>query len=232
MSGPGSQKEFSAVIVRLQADSILIIAKSEDDRDSLACWSGDWVGNAFVLNQLDAQTLCLLSLGPEQDVRREPINVTSRSPAPLNLISNFAHTPFELDEKRYASVEAFWQGLKYPNETRRKEIATLYGKEAMDAGGDAVPHNSFEYQGQTVRVGTCDHWRLMALACRAKFSQNEDAQQALIETCDRPLTHITRKDSRTIPGVIMAEIWMRIRFRLRYPAQTHVNLYHADWDPN
>ncbi|MEY4566398.1 MAG: hypothetical protein RLY14_1368, partial [Planctomycetota bacterium] len=33
-------------------------------------------------------------------------------------------------------------------------------------------------------------------------------------TGKRPLTHITNKDSRNIPGVIMAEIWMKIRREL------------------
>ena len=32
----------------------------------------------------------------------------------LGLLSNFAATPFELDGKRYASVEGFWQMLLYP----------------------------------------------------------------------------------------------------------------------
>ena len=34
---------------------------------------------------------------------------------------------------------------------------------------------------------------------------------ALVGTGDRPLMHKTRRDSRTIPGVVMADIWMRIR---------------------
>ena len=37
---------------------------------------------------------------------------------------------------------------------------------------------------------------------------------ALLGTGDRPLRHRMRKDSRTIPGVIMAEIWMRLRAEL------------------
>jgi hypothetical protein len=55
----------------------------------------------------------------------------------------------------------------------------------------------------------------MEQACRAKFSQNEEARTALLATGRRPLVHRMRRDSRTIPGVIMADIWMRIRDRLR-----------------
>jgi predicted NAD-dependent protein-ADP-ribosyltransferase YbiA (DUF1768 family) len=55
----------------------------------------------------------------------------------------------------------------------------------------------------------------MRLACRAKFAQNADARAALLDTNERPLTHRVRRDSRTIPGVVMADIWMRIRSELR-----------------
>ena len=54
----------------------------------------------------------------------------------------------------------------------------------------------------------------MECACEAKFSQHEEARRALLNTKERPLVHKTRRDSRTIPGVIMAEIWTRIRSRL------------------
>lgn len=206
------------MIVRFKSNLLVVTAETEDERESLVCWSGDLDGYAFILKQQDPQSFRLISAGPEAEVRREPINVTSRSLDPaIQWISNFAHTPFQLDGKRYASIESFWQGLKYPDTKRRKEIAPLYGKEAMRAGADAPPSDIFEYEGQTFRVGTYDHWRLMTMACRAKFSQHEEARNALLGTGDRPLAHITRKDSRTIPGVIMADIWMRIRYRLRHP---------------
>jgi len=35
-----------------------------------------------------------------------------------------------------------------------------------------------------------------------------------LSTGTRPLVHKTLRDSRNIPGAIMAEIWMRIRGRL------------------
>jgi hypothetical protein len=67
-----------------------------------------------------------------------------------------------------------------------------------------------------VVVGTRAHWDLMERACRAKFAQNEGARAALLATGTRPLTHVTRHDSRSIPGVIMAGIWMRIRRGLQH----------------
>ncbi|MBS0243478.1 MAG: hypothetical protein JSS20_14970, partial [Proteobacteria bacterium] len=70
------------------------------------------------------------------------------------------------------------------------------------------------YRGASVPVGTYAHWQLMARACLAKFEQNIDARAALLGTGTRPLEHRVRRDSRTIPGVIMADIWMRIRGQL------------------
>jgi predicted NAD-dependent protein-ADP-ribosyltransferase YbiA (DUF1768 family) len=54
----------------------------------------------------------------------------------------------------------------------------------------------------------------MKQACRAKFTQNAEARAALLSTGERPLTHRVRRDSATIPGVIMADIWTRIRATL------------------
>jgi predicted NAD-dependent protein-ADP-ribosyltransferase YbiA (DUF1768 family) len=54
----------------------------------------------------------------------------------------------------------------------------------------------------------------MEKACRAKFTQHAAARDALLSTRGRPLVHQVKRDSRNIPGVIMAAIWTRIRDRL------------------
>jgi hypothetical protein len=71
------------------------------------------------------------------------------------------------------------------------------------------------YGGEDIVVGTWAHWRLMERACRAKFEQNAEARAALLATGERPLTHILPHDSKSIPGAIMADIWMRIRKSLQ-----------------
>jgi hypothetical protein len=55
----------------------------------------------------------------------------------------------------------------------------------------------------------------MERACQSKFTQNDEAREALLATGRRPLQHKLRRDSKSIPGVIMADIWMRIRSKLR-----------------
>lgn len=54
----------------------------------------------------------------------------------------------------------------------------------------------------------------MRIACRAKFVQCAAPRDALLSTAPRPLTHRARNDSRSIPGAIMAGIWMQRRDEL------------------
>jgi predicted NAD-dependent protein-ADP-ribosyltransferase YbiA (DUF1768 family) len=157
----------------------------------------------------------LHDLGPQPQACRQPINVTSESgDESIRLISNLAHTPFQLDGKPYASVEGFWQGLKFSGEGDRGRIAQLYGLEAKEAGYHVPYPEHLAYQGAIIRTGTYEHWSLMRQACWAKFTRHVGARQSLLSTGSRPLTHRTRADSKTIPGVIMAGIWMTIRSRL------------------
>jgi predicted NAD-dependent protein-ADP-ribosyltransferase YbiA (DUF1768 family) len=203
------------MIVRLKENLIVITGETAEEHAILVEWAKEADGNVFVLNHQDQRTFRLTGLGPRPDACREPINVIFRSPDPMiRLISNLAHTSFELDGNVYASVEAFWQGLKFPDAERRRQISQLHGLEARGAGSDAEVSDTLIYDGRTIRVGTSDHWHLMYLACKAKFSQHEQACAALVSTKERPLIHKTRRDSRTIPGIVMADIWMRIRSTL------------------
>ena len=200
------------MIVRLKNNLVVITADSPEERESMAAWLKTADGHAFVVSPQDSQTFKLHGLGPRQEACREPINVTSKSTDErIRLISNLAHTPFELHGETYASIEAFWQGLKFPELERRRQISELHGLEARRAGFEAEASETLNYRDQRVRVGTSEHWHLMYLACKAKFLQHREARAALLGTGERPLIHKTRRDSRTIPGVIMAEIWMRIR---------------------
>ena len=180
-------------------------------------WLGAHTGQVFRLRPNKHGALVFHSLGVEEDACRVPLNITSRSPVPLRLISNFAHAPFELNGLHYVSVEGFWQGLKFAEESDRARLAALHGSEAKDAGFYAPPAREIAYAGRMIQVGTFEHWDLMELACHAKFDQNEAHRKALLDTGTRPLVHQTKPDSRTIPGVIMAGIWMRLRERLRAP---------------
>jgi predicted NAD-dependent protein-ADP-ribosyltransferase YbiA (DUF1768 family) len=193
----------------------LVLRPDGDGDASLASWGAQHAGQVFRLRATNDGTVRLHAIGPEDEACRVPINITSRSPGELKLISNFAAAHFTLDGLDYASVEGFWQGLKFPDDADRRRLAALVGSKAKDAGYHAPKLDGFTYAGATVRVGTWDHWQLMEKACLAKFEQCEAPRAALLSTGRRPLVHQVKPDSRSIPGVIMADIWMRIRAGLQ-----------------
>ena len=109
-----------AMKLRFKENLLVVTAESDDEKATLASWAAAKDGHVFALYHQDGQTLRLADLGPCAEACREVVNVTSRSTDPsIQLISNFAHTPSELDGDRHASVQAFWQGLKFPDPVRR-----------------------------------------------------------------------------------------------------------------
>ncbi|MEZ5319081.1 MAG: hypothetical protein R2752_16895 [Vicinamibacterales bacterium] len=166
--------------------------------------------------------LMLEPVGPYDEIRMTPINVTSRHRDPaIRLISNFAATPFELDGEPFASVEGFWQSRRTEDPDERRRIAGLARAEARAAGVALGSPGTITFRGRAIGWGSPDHWDVMRVACRAKFAQAADARAALLATRPRPLEHRTRVDSRSIPGAIMAAIWMELREEFAVLAAKH-----------
>jgi predicted NAD-dependent protein-ADP-ribosyltransferase YbiA (DUF1768 family) len=204
--------------VVLKDGLIVLIPQSDDESSTLAQWKSAHTDHVLAVrsDEPDDSAIELHDLGHRLEACREPLNVVSTSVDPLaRIISNLATTPFELDGQRYLSVESFWQGLKFPSDEERQRLAGHEGPRARSEGLRQKYGATINYRGQDIAVGAWDHWQLMERACRAKFQQNEDARNALLATGDRPLVHVVRRDSRSIPGVIMAQIWMRLRASLR-----------------
>lgn len=201
----------------LKDNIIVVMPETDAERQALGDWRGNHPDHVFELADGNDRGLSLHGLGPQLEACREPINVLfEQGDRQWWPISNLAPAQFVLHGRVYASVEGFWQGLKYADDTDRARIAGLSGLAAKRAGrtNDDV---TFVYDGTTYVAGTHAHWMLMDAACRAKFAQDGAAQAALLATGNRPLQHRPRRDSRVIPGVIMAEIWMRIRAKLAAP---------------
>jgi predicted NAD-dependent protein-ADP-ribosyltransferase YbiA (DUF1768 family) len=202
----------------LKAGLVVLIPQSQEDASELASWKSahaDHVLNVRI-DRSDVESLELHDLGHRAEACRDPMNiVSSSSDALARPISNLATSPFELDGRLYQSVESFWQGLKFEDEADRERLAALEVPHARQLGKSRGYGATVSYAGRDIPVGAWEHWRLMEQACRAKFQQNEEARAALLATGERPLVHIVRQDSRTIPGVIMAQIWMRLRKELR-----------------
>jgi hypothetical protein len=196
-------------------DNIISLAAQTDEEREICALLSAADGHVFRLACSTDNGFSLQEIGPEAEARRAPLNITRSVEARFAPISNLSRAPFELNGIRIASVEAFWQGLKYPDAARRDAIARLSGPEAKDAGSAAGRPETIDYGGSSIRTGSPEHWALMRDACHAKFTQHQGARDALLATGERWLTHRVRNDSRTIPGVIMADIWMSIWRQLR-----------------
>jgi predicted NAD-dependent protein-ADP-ribosyltransferase YbiA (DUF1768 family) len=200
--------------VLLQDRRLILVPECGDEEAALADWRRAHDNFVFATAVNAGTGATLVGLGHRDEACREPINVTSMSPEPVYWISNFAPAPFELDGALYSCVEAFWQSLRFPQEERAR-IANLDGAQAKRESERQPYGATVIHGGRVIAVGTFDHWQLMVRACHAKFEQNARSREALLGTGDRPLAHIVRRDSRTIPGVIMADIWMKVRRALR-----------------
>jgi len=215
----------------LLKDSVLVlIPETTAEKAEIAAWKSSRGDYVFCLRSSESSNAELHQLGPRLEACREPLNAVSNSFDPIaRTISNFAATPFELDGQRYRSVESFWQGLKFGDEHDRRRLADLDGPQAHFEGDKRGYDATVNYGGKDIVVGTAAHWRLMERACCAKFEQNAEARAALLSTGERPLLHLVRRDSTTIPGVIMAQIWMRIRNRLS-DAELQLSRTDACWE--
>lgn len=125
----------------------------------------------------------------------------------LGLLSNFAATPFDYCGKRYASLEGFWQAMKYPEgpederakhpgitwQFTRDEVSDMTAFEAKDAGDlasanmrkmgiDWVTFNGKRFPYRTQHPG--EHYRLIVAATRAKVFQNPIVASVLTSTGD------------------------------------------------
>ena len=192
----------------------LIVAPDDvEDVTAIQAWRKAHRRHYLRLREHSGRGMALRSLGdPTLDI---PINVTARhADRRIQLISNFAATPFDLDGQRYESGEGFWQSLKFRDPARRSAVANLAGVEANRAGAHPDEVEIVRYAGQSIMTGSFEHWKLMERACRAKFEQNQTARKTLLSTLPRELIHKPRRDSQTIPGAVMARIWMSIRHSL------------------
>jgi hypothetical protein len=140
------------------------------------------------------------------------------------LLSTFAATPFLLrcpdgTEIRCASVEGFWQGLKWPEGSpERGRAFSLVGLQAKMAAAGAPASETLTYCGRNLQIGSPEHHALGETAVRAKLEQNDDVRSALLATGDLVLTHFLVDeesqpvpDSKTFPAAVFCDIWTRLR---------------------
>jgi predicted NAD-dependent protein-ADP-ribosyltransferase YbiA (DUF1768 family) len=157
----------------------------------------------------------------------------------LGCFSNFAATPFELDGKRYASLEGFWQSLYYPEgdddaraklrewKHARADVEKMTAFTAKRAGDEAkkvferagaVPWMSYRGRKFEPRGSEEDrkfHLELIERATRAKVDQNPAVRDLLLGTGDLELRPDHNPSKDATPAHHYFEILMRIRADLR-----------------
>lgn len=154
----------------------------------------------------------------------------------LGIFSNFAPTNFDLNKKTYASIEGFWQMMKYPdqllqNDPRVKErfpltreqvanLAGFYAKDAGNAGSDVMEKLqinwvSFEGEKMIYRTGEKDrHYQLIKEAMKAKLNQTVGLKELLRRTGDLNLLPDHNQGDSPPPAWRYHEIWMEFRSEL------------------
>lgn len=156
----------------------------------------------------------------------------------LGLLSNFAATPFVFKGKRYASLEGFWQMMKYPESPSdprakfpglgwkftREQVSQMTSFEAKAAGTLADQNmkkmgitwvsfagKHFEYR--PAEPG--EHYRLIVAATRAKVDQNPEVKKVLLATGDLVLKPDHHQEPNAPAAWRYFEILMQIRSELQ-----------------
>ena len=125
----------------------------------------------------------------------------------LGLLSNFAPTPFVFHGKRYASLEGFWQMMKYPDGPKdprakfpglewkytRAQVAQMVSLQANHAGALASANMEkmgitwVSFEGKRFEYKPAvpgEHYKLIVAATWAKVNQNPQVKKVLLLTGD------------------------------------------------
>ncbi len=152
----------------------------------------------------------------------------------LGILSNFAATPFVYKEKLYASVEGFWQMMKYPEGSSdprsvkiypftRDEVSAMTAFEAKEAGSVAsaimkeLGINWVTFEGIQMVYCTLEpglHYELILDAMRAKLKQNPEVKRILLATGDLILRPDHHDEGCKAQEWKYYELWMILRAEL------------------
>lgn len=160
----------------------------------------------------------------------------------LGLLSNFAATPFDFEGTHYASVEGFWQMMKFPEgptdprsqfaglqwRYTRQEVSQMTAFDAKRAG-DLASHNMeimnidwVTYKGEKIPYHSAQpgrHYELILAAEWAKVKQNPNVKDVLLKTGHLVLRPDHLQDPKSPPEWHYEQIWMEIREKLQTISQ-------------
>jgi predicted NAD-dependent protein-ADP-ribosyltransferase YbiA (DUF1768 family) len=156
----------------------------------------------------------------------------------LGLLSNFAPTPFTFHGQPYASLEGFWQMMKYPENPddqratfpgltwsyTRAQVAQMTGFDAKHAGTSAEENMKkmgitwVTFEGQRIEYKPQvpgEHYRLIVEAAKEKVRQNPEVKKVLLATGDLVLKPDHHQEPAAPAAWRYYEILMQIRTELR-----------------
>lgn len=160
----------------------------------------------------------------------------------LGLLSNFAPTPFTFRGRRYASLEGFWQMMKYPEKPddprasfpglhwayTREEVAQLTAFDAKRAGDLAAENMNqmgitwVTFEGDRMEYRPAlpgEHYRLIVAATTEKVRQNPEVQRVLLATGDLVLKPDHHQETNAPAAWRYYEILTQIRSELKGAAK-------------
>lgn len=155
----------------------------------------------------------------------------------LGILSNFAATSFILKGKKYASIEGFWQSLKFPEDDKderfvlfqnvlfkRNDVEQMTAFTALKAGKEAneimkknginwvsFEKQKIEYKGNDIET----HYKIIEAATRAKIDQNPEVKKILLSTGDLKLKPDHLEDKDGTKSWKYYEIYMKLRSELK-----------------
>jgi predicted NAD-dependent protein-ADP-ribosyltransferase YbiA (DUF1768 family) len=156
----------------------------------------------------------------------------------LGLLSNFAATPFVFHGVRYASLEGFWQMMKYPEGAddprakypdvswphTRAEVGQMTAFEAKHAGdlGEAnmkkMGINWVSFEGKRFEYRPKEpgeQYRLIVAATRAKVEQNPEVRRVLLSTGNLVLMPDHHQEPNAPQAWRYYDILMKLRSELQ-----------------
>lgn len=180
-------------------------------------------------------------IGPQAADRNKNEVVLSKRNE-LGMLSNFYAASFEFKGRRYASVEGFWQAMKFPENEKpgqpdprnksgitwpftRAQVEQMTAFDAKKAGEIASQNMKklgitwITFDGEKIDYKGKDqqrHYDLIVAATLAKIRQNPDVQTVLLKTCGLKLLPDHRQETDAPPAYRYFDIAMHIRDQVLY----------------
>lgn len=156
----------------------------------------------------------------------------------LGLLSNFAPAPFKFHGRIYASLEGFWQMMKFPESAddlrakfpdvkwpwTREQVAQMTGFEAKHAGTVAEQNMKkmgitwVTFEGKQMEYKPAvpgEHYRLIVAATREKILQNPEVKKILLATGNLVLKPDHHQEPDAPAAWRYYEILMQLRTELQ-----------------